>query len=502
MRPTDQQLRELAASFGATLTDDDTEFFSDVLGPMFDLTDTALTGPDALPEVKYPRNPGVRPETEDNPLNAWYYKTDIKGASGGKLAGRTVALKDTVLLAGVPLMNGASVMEGYVPEVDATIVTRILDAGATITGKAVCEYFCVSGSSYTSATGPVQNPVKPGYSAGGSSSGSAALVGGGEVDMSIGGDQAGSIRIPAAFSGIVGMKPTHGLVPYSGIMSMEVSIDHIGPMTKNVADNALFLEVLAGPDGYDDRQSGVASDTYTAELDKGVDGLRIGVIKEGFGREESEQVVDQAVLAAADLLASLGAKVEQISVPLHNDIGKIYMPMIAEGMVRQFTFGGGVASGAAGFYPPSLIEQINRLGNRADEWPDTAKAITMLGAWVAKTYGGRIYGKGQNLKREAVAYYAKLFQEWDLLLTPTLPMTAMKLPTADDDRMSRIGQAWCMLGNTSPYNYTGNPAISLPCGRNADGLPAGLQLIGNHYDERTIYRAAAAFEANFDWKTS
>ena len=169
MRPTDQQLRELAASFGATLTDEDTEFFSEVLGPMFDLTDTALTGPDALPEVKYPRNPGVRPEPEDNPLNAWYYKTDIKGASKGKLSGRTVALKDTVLLAGVPLMNGASVMEGYVPEVDATIVTRILDAGATITGKAVCEYFCVSGSSYTSATGPVQNPVKRGYSAGGSS---------------------------------------------------------------------------------------------------------------------------------------------------------------------------------------------------------------------------------------------------------------------------------------------------------------------------------------------
>ena len=399
-------------------------------------------------------------------------------------------------------MNGASVMEGYVPEVDATIVTRILDAGATITGKAVCEYFCVSGSSYTSATGPVQNPVKFGYSAGGSSSGSAALVGGGEVDMSIGGDQAGSIRIPAAFSGIVGMKPTHGLVPYSGVMSMEVSIDHVGPMTNNVADNALFLEVLAGPDGHDDRQSAEKPDTYTADLDRGVDGLRIGIIEEGFGREESEQAVDEAVFAAADLLASLGAKVERISVPLHNDIGKIYMPMTAEGMVRQFTFGGGVASGAAGFYPPSLIEQINRLGNRADEWPDTAKAITMLGAWVAKTYGGRIYGKGQNLKKEAKARYAKLFEECDLLLTPTLPMTAMKLPTENDDRMRRIGQAWCMLGNTSPYNYTGNPAISLPCGRNADGLPAGLQLIGNNYDERTIYRAAAAFEANFDWKSS
>ncbi|MDP7228176.1 MAG: amidase [Alphaproteobacteria bacterium] len=502
MKPTDQQLRDIAAGFGANLTGEDVEFFAEVLGPLFDLTDAALTGPDALPEVMYPRSPGVRPAAEDNPLNAWYYKTEVKGAATGKLAGRTVAVKDTVLLAGVPLMNGASVMEGYVPEVDATIVTRMLDAGATITGKAVCEYFSLSGSSFTSATGPVHNPIKHGYSAGGSSSGSAALVGCGAVDMSIGGDQAGSIRIPAAFSGVVGMKPTHGLVPYSGIMSMETTIDHIGPMTANVADNALLLEVLAGPDGYDDRQSDVRADTYTEELDRGVEGLRIGVIKEGFGREESEEAVDQAVLAAADLLASLGATVERISVPLHNDIGNIYLPMIAEGMVRQFTFGGGVASGAAGFYPPSLIEKINTLGQRADEWSDTAKALTLLGAWVTQTYGGRIYGKGQNLKRQAKLHFAELFNEWDLLLTPTLPMAAMPLPLEGDDRMSRIGQAWCMLGNTSPYNYTGNPAISVPCGRNADGLPAGLQLIGKHYDERTIYRAAAAFESNFDWKTS
>lgn len=304
MKPTDQQLRDIAAGFGANLTGEDVEFFAEVLGPLFDLTDAALTGPDALPEVMYPRSPGVRPAAEDNPLNAWYYKTEVKGAATGKLAGRTVAVKDTVLLAGVPLMNGASVMEGYVPEVDATIVTRMLDAGATITGKAVCEYFSLSGSSFTSATGPVHNPIKHGYSAGGSSSGSAALVGCGAVDMSIGGDQAGSIRIPAAFSGVVGMKPTHGLVPYSGIMSMETTIDHIGPMTANVADNALLLEVLAGPDGYDDRQSDVRADTYTEELDRGVEGLRIGVIKEGFGREESEEAVDQAVLAAADLLRS------------------------------------------------------------------------------------------------------------------------------------------------------------------------------------------------------
>src|ERR671928_1696634 len=141
-------------------------------------------------------------------------------------------------------------------EVDATIVTRILDAGGTVIGKTVCEYFCFSGGSHTSAAGPVHNPRKMGYSAGGSSSGSGAVVAAGEVPMAIGGDQGGSIRMPSAFCGIYGMKPTHGLVPYSGIMPIELTLDHTGPMTATVEDNALLLEVLAGPDGLDPRQYG------------------------------------------------------------------------------------------------------------------------------------------------------------------------------------------------------------------------------------------------------
>ena len=159
------------------------------------------------------------------------------------------------MLAGVPMMNGAATLEGYVPEIDATVVTRILDAGGTILGKAHCESFCLSGGSHTNATGPVHNPHKMGYSAGGSSSGSAVLVALGEVDMAIGGDQGGSIRMPASFCGIYGMKPTHGLVPYTGIMPIEIYVDHTGPMTANVADNALLLEVIAGPDGYDPRHT-------------------------------------------------------------------------------------------------------------------------------------------------------------------------------------------------------------------------------------------------------
>ncbi|KMO27438.1 amidase family protein, partial [Methylobacterium aquaticum] len=191
---------------------------------------------------------------EENPLGAWYWKSEVKGAETGTLTGKTVALKDNVALAGVPMMNGASTLEGFVPASDATIVTRMLDAGATILGKAVCEHFCLSGGSHTSDPGPVHNPHRMGYSAGGSSSGSAALVASGAVDLAIGGDQGGSIRIPASYCGIYGMKPTHGLVPYTGVMPIETTIDHTGPMTASVADNALLLEVLAGADGLDPRQ--------------------------------------------------------------------------------------------------------------------------------------------------------------------------------------------------------------------------------------------------------
>src|SRR5258708_7425232 len=195
--------------------------------------------PEYVPAVKYPRMPGYRPEGEENKYNAWYVKTEVAGAASGKLAGKTVALKDNICLAGVAMMNGASTLEGYMPEIDATVATRVLDAGGTIVGKTVCEYFCFSGGSHTSATGPVHNPHRQGYSAGGSSSGSAAVVAAGEVPMALGGDQGGSIRIPASFCGIYGLKPTHGLVPYTGIMPIELTLDHTGPMTATVEDNAL-----------------------------------------------------------------------------------------------------------------------------------------------------------------------------------------------------------------------------------------------------------------------
>src|SRR6266849_5183196 len=297
--PTPDQLKEIANQVGLSLTDADVASFIGLMTPSIAGYNVVDGLPNNLPEVKYPRTPGYRPSGEENPQNAWYVKTTVKGASGGKLADKTVVLKDNVMLAGVPMMNGASTLEGYVPEVDATVAIRILDAGGTIVGKSHCEYFCLSGGSHTNATGPVHNPRKHGYSAGGSSSGSAVLVAKGEVDMAIGGDQGGSIRMPASFCGVFGMKPTWGLVPYTGIMPIEIFVDHTGPMTRSVADNALLLEVIAGDDGYDPRIKAPQVHPYSQALGRGAKDLKIAIVKEGFGHPTSERAVDEKVRAGA-----------------------------------------------------------------------------------------------------------------------------------------------------------------------------------------------------------
>jgi amidase len=409
-----------------------------------------------------------------------------------------VVLKDNICLAGVPMMNGASTLKGYVPDIDATVVTRILDAGGTIVGKAHCEYFCFSGGSHTNAAGPVHNPRRMGFSAGGSSSGSAALVAAGEVDMALGGDQGGSIRIPSAFCGIYGMKPTHGLVPYTGIMPIELTLDHTGPMTVTVADNALLLEVIAGPDGLDPRQYAPRTAPYTQALGQGVDGLKIGIVKEGFGHPNSEPAVDAAVKMAAAQFEKLGAKVEEVSVPMHAVGPAIWTPIALEGATELMMKGNGMGTNWRGLFVTSLLDAHAGWRHRADELSDTLKISMLLGHYFTKHYRGHYYAKAQNLSRKLRAAYDGALGTHDLLLMPTLPVKATPLPPVDALRALYIQRAFEMIANTAPFDATGHPAMSLPCGM-ADGLPVGLMLIGAQYDEATIYRAAHAFEQSHDW---
>src|SRR5690606_14647704 len=420
-RPTLSQMRNMAVRFGMSLSDEDLREYSEIMEPYIQCYDRLDALPDYLPEVRYPRSPGYRPSPAENPLNAWYYKTNIKGAMDGPLRDKKIVLKDTVCLAGVPMMNGSSIMEGYTPEIDATIVTRILDAGAIIVGKSHCENLCLSGGSHTNATGPVHNPWKHGYMAGGSSSGSAALVATGEVDMAIAGDQGGSIRIPSSNCGVYGMKPTHGLVPYSGVMPVEQTIDHVGPITNNFADNALFLEVLAGEDGLDPRQYAPKVYRYTEAIGKGCRGLRIGVLKEGFGRPESEPDVDAKVRAAAERFVSLGAMVSEVSVPEHYLAGDAWVAITVEGLQDLMMHGNTAGTNYAGLYHPSMIDHFANWRSRADELSHSLKTCMFIGEHFQTQYRGRYYGKAQNLMRMVRRKYKEALKQYDLLLMPTLP---------------------------------------------------------------------------------
>jgi amidase len=499
--PTPDQLRQLAQRFNLHLSDAELNEYLDLISATADAYNVVDALPDYLPAVKYPRSAGYQPYGDDNQYNAWYVKTTINGAPSGKLAGKTIVLKDNICLAGVPMMVGASSLEGYVPDVDATIVTRMLDAGGKILGKAHCEYFCLSGSSNTGAKGPVHNPWKHGYSAGGSSSGSAVLVSTGEADMAIGGDQGGSIRIPAALCGIVGMKPSYGLVPYTGVMPIELTIDHIGPMTRSVADNALLLEVLAGEDdGLDPRQYAPRTAPYTQAIGQDIKGLKIGIVEEGFAHTNSDREVDELVRDRAAVFEELGASVETFSLPMHAQGKAIWTPIGLEGLTELMMKGNGYGTNARGLFVTSLIDAHSHWREHTDEFSVTLKFALLAGEYYGQLYHHLFYAKAQNQSRKLRAEYETALQRYDVLLMPSVPLRATPMPPAEASIKQVVEHALGFNANCIPTNLTGHPALSIPCGL-SDGLPVGLMLIGRHYDESMLYRVAHAFEQAVDWKT-
>ncbi|MBV9174461.1 MAG: amidase [Chloroflexi bacterium] len=448
--------------------------------------------------VKYPRLPGYRPSPEQNPLGAWYWKTTLTGAPDGPLAGKTVAIKDNVCVAGVPMMNGTVTLEGYIPDGDATIVTRILDAGGTILGKAVCESLCFSGGSHTSDTGPVRNPYDLSRTTGGSSSGSAALVAAGEVDLAIGGDQGGSVRIPSCWCGTYGLKPTYGLVPYTGVFPIELTLDHVGPIARSAADAALLLDAIAGPDGLDPRQSGsLVAGRYADALTGDLHGLRIGVVSEGFNWGNlSEADVEEAVRDAAGAFERLGCSVKEVSIPWHRDGPHVWNAIAIEGATELMVAGNSMGTNWKGHYTTSLLDVYahGRLA-RGRDMSETVKLTVLLGQYMQDTYHGRYYARAQNLARSLAAAYDTALAEVDLLVMPTLPMKATRIPEATAALEEYVGRALEMIVNTCPFDVTGHPAMNVPCAMSG-GLPVGMMLVGRQAEDATVLRAADAFQRN------
>jgi len=495
VKPTLEQLREIAHIYGLHMSDADLEAFRGLMSATFEsyrridqLTEPALL-------VRHARTGGYRPSAEENPLNAWYQKCSIQGAASGPLAGKRIAIKDNVCVAGVPMMNGSSLLEGYVPEFDATIVTRILDAGGEIIGKAVCENLSSSGSSFTADTGPVLNPHHPAYSAGGSSSGSAALVVAGECDMAIGGDQGGSITIPSCWCGAYGLKPTYGLVPYTGIFPIELTLDHTGPIAATAADVALLLEVIAGEDGLDPRQKGIKTEAYTSALRNDTEGIRIGIVKEGFGWPElSENDVDELVEVAARRFSEVGSQVSMISVPMHRDGKHIWNAIFMEGAATLMVRGNGMGTNWKGHYSISLLEAFARGRlTSADDFFETLKLTTLLGHYMQERYHGRYYARAQNLARTLTKAYDDALQTVDVLVMPTTPRKATMLLHRDAPLEEKIARASEMNPNNCPFNVTGHPVMTVPCGLSG-GLPVGIMLVGRRGEDASVLRAAHAFE--------
>src|SRR6266545_6570234 len=426
-----------------------------------------------LPEPRPPmlsaaRQPGHRPTPEEDPLNAWMWKCRIEGAREGLLAGKTVSFKDHIAVAGMPMSFGSFALEGLTPDFDATVVTRVLEAGGTVVGKNVMNGLS-GGFGTGGGIGDYGRPLNPHnreHVTGGSSSGSGAAVAAGEVDISFGGDQGGSIRIPAAFCGIVGHKPTFGLVSHFGIgFGSDQSIDYTGPMTRTVEDAAAALQATAGYDPYDPRQTRdvPTSVDVLGRLADGVSGLRIGVLEEGF--DEAAVEVRDLVWAAVDVLAQTGADVSKVSIPEHHAIRTAQSALMGEGALALFKTGF-FGAFTKTYYPASLIAAVNKLwASQADVLAPRSKLSLIAAELSHRNYHGRVYAKAQNVRPTYIKAYDAALADVDVLVMPTCIMTAPKnhrpgsyLEAVEDNLLSasRGGNR-----NTLPFNYTGHPALAL-----------------------------------------
>ncbi len=502
--PDAQRIAEIAASLGATLGLEEAEQYRPHLTTLLRQVDefmqsrsTECPPPLLVPE----RAPGYRPAAEDDAHRAWLWKCDIGGSDAGLLAGKTVSFKDHISVAGIPQVFASQAMEGFVPSVDATVVSRVLGAGGRVVGKHVMNGF-------VGDFGPAINPHNPAYATGGSSSGSGAAVAAGEVDVSFGGDQGGSVRIPAAYCGIVGLKPTFGLVSHFGAsFGAEMSVDHIGPMARRVELVAAALQAVAGYDPLDPRQRREvpeAIDVMTG-LDGGVRGLRIGVLREGFADPIQPEVAD-AVHAAVSVLERAGATVCEVSVPEHALMDAAYQTLSLEGSMALVDSGlWGV--GYKGYYPQSTATAVGRLWHdRIDLLPARTKLNFIAAQIVRQTYHGGAYARAQNARGGFVAAFDRALSDVDLLAMPTCRTVAPRVEPAPAEHREvieeNLARNWIVLPmayNTKPTNYTGHPAVAIPCGK-VGGLPTSLQLVGRSFDDGVVLRAAYAFQQSVDWE--
>jgi aspartyl-tRNA(Asn)/glutamyl-tRNA(Gln) amidotransferase subunit A len=411
------------------------------------------------------------------------------------LAGVPVAIKDNMCTAGLPTTCGSRILEHYVPPYTATAVARLVDAGAIIVGKANCDEFAMGSSNENSAFGPVRNPWNEEYVPGGSSGGSAVAVAAGLVPLSLGSDTGGSIRQPASFCGIVGLKPTYGRISRYGLVAFASSLDQIGPFAGNVRDAARALGVMAGRDRHDATSAEVAVPDYLGALTGDVKGLRIGVPPECFA-EGLEAEVREKVEGAIARLADLGAEIVTVNLPHMKYVIAVYYLIATAEASSNLARYDGVRYGFRAEEVRTLSEMYRR--TRDEGFGAEVKRRIMLGTFALSSgYYDAYYEKAQRVRTVLGEDFSAAFGKCDLIVTPTAPTPPFKLGEKTDDPLAMyLGDIY-----TVTINLAGLPGLSIPCGMSRAGLPIGLQLIGNHFDEPRLLNAAYAYEAARDQAT-
>lgn len=427
-------------------------------------------------------------------LNAFITRGKITGAAGGPLAGKTVAVKDNISTEGMRTTCGSAMLSEYVPPYSATVVRRLEAAGATIVGKTNMDEFGMGGTTETSYFGPTLNPVDPDRVAGGSSGGSAAAVAAGEADLALGSDTGGSVRNPAAFCGVVGIKPTYGLVSRYGLVAYANSLEQIGPLAQTVEEAAELLDVIAGPDERDattrldvENEDHPADTTrYASAADGGVDDVTIGVLTDLV--EGADKRVVEVFESTIDDLESAGATVKDVGFEsIEHALAAYYVIAMSEASSNLARFDG-VRYGTSGGFDGNWNDAFAR--SRDVGFGDEVKRRILLGTFALSAgYHDKYYAKAQDARSWIKRDLDAAFEEVDVLASPTMPVLPPKL----DERLGDPLQLYLIDANTVPVNLANLPAISVPGGE-ANGLPVGIQIIGAAFDEETVIQVGSAIE--------
>lgn len=414
------------------------------------------------------------------------------GKEMGALAGIPIAIKDNICTKGVRTTCASKMLENFIPPYDASVMKKIEATNAIILGKTNMDEFAMGGSTENSAFFITKNPVNLDKVPGGSSGGSAAAVAGKMAPISLGSDTGGSIREPASFCGIVGMKPTYGLVSRYGLVAFASSLDQIGPFSKTVRDNAVLLTAIAGHDEMDSTSANVENKDYEKALVNDVKGLKIGVPKEYFGEGINEEV-RTSLEKAIEKYKELGAEVEECSLPVTEyALPTYYIIACAEASSNLGRYDG-IRYG----YRTKNFESLKDIykNSRTEGFGDEVKRRIILGTYVLSSgYYDAYYKKAQKVRTLVKKGFEEAFEKYDVLLTPTVPTVAFDIGSKSKNPL----EMYMTDILTVSINIAGVPAISIPCGKDSSGMPIGMQLIAKHFNEETLYRASYTFEQNME----